>query len=103
GACLLLGIDGEGRGSGVEVVEWRENRESGVVESWRENQFGCYSASYFKRGGGRNSSGSPPQSIMHLLSDGLICNSCWNIGLGYPNAHSSCFGPGFPIGDGYIL
>nr|GEZ18256.1 hypothetical protein [Tanacetum cinerariifolium] len=22
GSCLLLGIDGEGRGSGVEVVEW---------------------------------------------------------------------------------
>nr|GEV03861.1 retrovirus-related Pol polyprotein from transposon TNT 1-94 [Tanacetum cinerariifolium] len=42
---------GEGRGSGVEVVEWRENGESRVVDSWRENRFGCYSASYFKRGG----------------------------------------------------
>nr|GEY84007.1 hypothetical protein [Tanacetum cinerariifolium] len=50
-AWWLLGIDGEGRGSGVEVVEWRENGESGVVESWQENRFGCYSASYFKRGG----------------------------------------------------
>nr|GEX28204.1 retrovirus-related Pol polyprotein from transposon TNT 1-94 [Tanacetum cinerariifolium] len=49
-AWWLLGIDGEGRGGGVEVVEWRENGESGVVESWRENRFGCYSASYFKRG-----------------------------------------------------
>nr|GEY05206.1 hypothetical protein [Tanacetum cinerariifolium] len=47
-ACWLLGIDGEGRGNGVD---WRENEESRVVYSWRENRFGCYSASYFKRGG----------------------------------------------------
>nr|GEV80170.1 hypothetical protein [Tanacetum cinerariifolium] len=26
------------RGSGVEVVEWRENGESGVVDSWREKR-----------------------------------------------------------------
>nr|GEX88972.1 hypothetical protein [Tanacetum cinerariifolium] len=37
----MLGIDGEGRGSGVEVVEWRENGESGVVESWRETSLGA--------------------------------------------------------------
>nr|GEW28802.1 retrovirus-related Pol polyprotein from transposon TNT 1-94 [Tanacetum cinerariifolium] len=37
-AWWLLGIDGKGRGSGVEVVEWRENGESGVVDSWRESQ-----------------------------------------------------------------
>nr|GEZ39504.1 hypothetical protein [Tanacetum cinerariifolium] len=41
-AWWLLGIDGEGRGSGVEVVEWRENGKSGVVGSWREIQFWCY-------------------------------------------------------------
>nr|GFC45858.1 hypothetical protein [Tanacetum cinerariifolium] len=29
-AWWLLGIDGEGRGSGVEVVEWRENEERGL-------------------------------------------------------------------------
>nr|GEX59020.1 hypothetical protein [Tanacetum cinerariifolium] len=45
-AWWLLGIDGEGRGSGVEVVEWRENEESGVVESWRVNRFGCYSSQF---------------------------------------------------------
>nr|GFA93160.1 hypothetical protein [Tanacetum cinerariifolium] len=32
-AWWLLGIDGEGRGSGVEVVEWRENGESGAVNN----------------------------------------------------------------------
>nr|GFC07469.1 hypothetical protein [Tanacetum cinerariifolium] len=37
-ARWLLGIDGEGRGSSVEVVEWRENGENGVVDSWRENR-----------------------------------------------------------------
>nr|GFC28880.1 hypothetical protein [Tanacetum cinerariifolium] len=45
-AWWLLGIDGEGRGSGVEVVEWRENGESGVVGSWREIRFWCYSSQF---------------------------------------------------------
>nr|GEZ84960.1 methyltransferase-like protein 6 [Tanacetum cinerariifolium] len=38
GACLLLGSNGVSSGSGVKVVEWRENGESGVVDSWRENR-----------------------------------------------------------------
>nr|GFB75125.1 hypothetical protein [Tanacetum cinerariifolium] len=58
-ACWLLGIDGEGRGSGVEVpgvsegltrrsgegsgsvmevVEWTGNQERGVEWGWRENR-----------------------------------------------------------------
>nr|GEZ77971.1 hypothetical protein [Tanacetum cinerariifolium] len=45
-AWWLLGIDGEGRGSGVEVVEWKENGESEVVGSWREIQFWCYSSQF---------------------------------------------------------
>nr|GFA28070.1 hypothetical protein [Tanacetum cinerariifolium] len=55
-AWWLLGIDGEGRGSGVEVVEWRENEESGVVESWRVNRFGCYSSQFKSWEGDRSSS-----------------------------------------------
>nr|GFA60202.1 hypothetical protein [Tanacetum cinerariifolium] len=33
GSCLLLGIDGEGRG---DHVEWREKRERVVLRGWRE-------------------------------------------------------------------
>nr|GEV11091.1 reverse transcriptase domain-containing protein [Tanacetum cinerariifolium] len=45
-AWWLLGIDGERRGSGVEVVKWRENGESRVVGSWREIRFWCYSSQF---------------------------------------------------------
>nr|GFA43258.1 hypothetical protein [Tanacetum cinerariifolium] len=35
--CLfVVGVSGGGSGSSVRVVEWQENEESGVVESWRE-------------------------------------------------------------------
>nr|GFA92070.1 hypothetical protein [Tanacetum cinerariifolium] len=37
---FVLGLSGEGRGSGVEVVEWREKRERVVLRGWRENQLG---------------------------------------------------------------
>nr|GFA28423.1 hypothetical protein [Tanacetum cinerariifolium] len=36
-ACWLLGIDGEGRGSGVEVVEWTGEEERVVLRGWRKN------------------------------------------------------------------
>nr|GEV17655.1 hypothetical protein [Tanacetum cinerariifolium] len=45
-AWWLLGIDGECRGSGVEVVEWRKKGESGVLGSWREIRFWCYSSQF---------------------------------------------------------
>nr|GEZ38976.1 hypothetical protein [Tanacetum cinerariifolium] len=35
---VFAGKCGLSRGSGVEVVEWRENRRVAVVESWRENR-----------------------------------------------------------------
>nr|GEY76813.1 hypothetical protein [Tanacetum cinerariifolium] len=36
GCLFVVGVSGGGSGSGVRVVEWQENGESGVVESWRE-------------------------------------------------------------------
>nr|GEV86187.1 hypothetical protein [Tanacetum cinerariifolium] len=36
GCLFVVGVSGGGSGIGVRVVEWQENEESGVVESWRE-------------------------------------------------------------------
>nr|GEZ19947.1 hypothetical protein [Tanacetum cinerariifolium] len=38
GARLLWGSSGEGSGDVMEVVEWPGMKESGDVESWRENR-----------------------------------------------------------------
>nr|GFA11913.1 hypothetical protein [Tanacetum cinerariifolium] len=39
GSCWLLGIDGEGRGSGVEVVEWSVEWRKWCCDGWREIRF----------------------------------------------------------------
>nr|GEV92861.1 integrase, catalytic region, zinc finger, CCHC-type, peptidase aspartic, catalytic [Tanacetum cinerariifolium] len=38
GCLFVVGLSGGGSGIGVRVMEWQENGESGVVESWRENR-----------------------------------------------------------------
>nr|GFA24850.1 hypothetical protein [Tanacetum cinerariifolium] len=49
-ACWLLGIDGEGRGSGVEVVEWARKKERGGEWGWWENRLQVLQCLVFKRG-----------------------------------------------------
>nr|GFC61839.1 hypothetical protein [Tanacetum cinerariifolium] len=50
-ACLLLGIDGEGRGSGVEVVEWSRKWGRGENDAGGKNGQGVNSGCYLKMWG----------------------------------------------------